>query len=91
MNYIQEINWLWERVRSALEEQQPATPVRPKSAPKSSGGAPRFSKSMRPSSGNPPFYLNFDLFYSNNDYFFSNKWQYSTVFIGRKNGSTRSH
>jgi len=44
----QEINWLWERVRSALEEQ----PVhqRPKSAPKSSR-QPKFSKSMgRPSS-----------------------------------------
>ena len=47
---MKEINWLWERVRSALEEHPPPQ-TRPKSAPKSSTGAPRFSKSMRPSSG----------------------------------------
>jgi len=46
----QEINWLWDRVRSALEAQHSHPPKRPKTAPKSSRNVPVFSKSARPTS-----------------------------------------
>lgn len=46
----QEINWLWDRVRSALEAQHSHPPKRPKTAPKSSRNVPVFSKSTRPTS-----------------------------------------
>ena len=52
---FQEINWLWERVRSALESQHTHNPAkRPKTAPKAttSSRTPTFSKQTRPSSGN---------------------------------------
>merc|ERR1719399_2645737 len=45
-----EINWLWDRVRSALEAQHSHPPKRPKTAPKSSRNVPVFSKSARPTS-----------------------------------------